>query len=93
MATGPAAPTIGGNVQQNTLIGTGTAAQTGTRGPKVLGFIGFGIGIGGLAALVASDPANSFPNSLPVIVPAKGGTGFVTATPVESSGVLSWTLA
>jgi hypothetical protein len=93
MATGKAGPKIGLDTQQDTLIGTVATAQTATRGAKVLGFIGFGLNIAGTAALTASDPANSFPNSLPVLVPAKGGAGFATATPVESGGTLSWTLA
>lgn len=93
MATGPAAPKIGLNTQQDTTIGLGTGAVPTSRGAKTLGFIGFGMSAANLTALSASDAANSFPNSLPVMVPQKGGVGFVTATPVEAAGVLSWTLA
>ena len=89
-----AAAKIGLNTQQDTLIGTGTATSTGSRGAKVLGFIGFGLDIAGTAALSGYDPiVGSFLDSTPVLVPQKGGAGFATATPSWSAGVWSWTLA
>jgi hypothetical protein len=89
-----AAAKIGLNTQQDTTIGLGTTAATASRGAKVLGFIGFGLDIAGTAALTGYDPiVGSFLDSTPVLVPQKGGTGFATATPAWSTGVLSWTLA
>jgi hypothetical protein len=92
MSTGPASPAIGLNTQQDRLLGTETSDQTYSRGAKVLGFIGFGMN-GSYAALGCYDPADSFPNSVPIVIPSIGGAGYGQAVPVLSSHTFTWTVA